>query len=142
MAVASGTPGEFNASVVDEPGQRQLVERNLAADILSRARRDPGLNLAVRDLAANIQERRVALRPNVTCAFTGTGGETPAPSPSSRRNGVISLVSISAAPLSTTSSSAVSVNGRAVVTFDAADISFERDVELSGTQADAAQGDP
>ena len=53
--------------------------------------------------------------------------------------GVISAVLISASPLSTTSSSGTEREGAIRRHLDAADIAVERDVELAGTDADAAQ---
>ena len=59
--VALGSPGTLSASAADEPGQRQPVEGNLAADLRARARCEPRLNLAVGDLAADVEKGRVAL---------------------------------------------------------------------------------
>ena len=87
--------------------------------------------------------RRVASRsrPNVTCAFTGTGGETPAPSPSSsRKRRDVGGVDLGGATIDHIVIRAQREGPRRR-DFHTADIPFKRHVELPGTEADSAQGD-
>ena len=89
------------------------------------------------------RQRGVALAPERdACTSSGTGGSTPAPSPSRTRNGVTSAAVSVASPESTTSSPEPSANGPGGVHADAAELALGRHVELARADADALELEP